>query len=46
MIIGMQKGEDELTARINEIIAEVVASGVYAEWITEYKAYAASLGLM
>ncbi len=45
MVIGMQKGEDELLARINEIIAEVVASGVYAEWVKEYKAYAASLGL-
>ena len=46
MVIGMKKGEDELTAKINEIIAEVVASGVYAEWVTQYKEYAASLGLM
>jgi polar amino acid transport system substrate-binding protein len=46
MVIGMKKGEDELTARINEIIDEVVASRVYYEWIKEYKAYAATLGLM
>ncbi len=46
MIIGMKKGEDELTAKVNEIIAEVVESGIYSEWVTEYKAYAATLGLM
>lgn len=46
MIIGMQKGEDALTERINEIIAKVVESGVYYEWVSQYKEYAASLGLM
>ncbi|MBQ4409757.1 MAG: amino acid ABC transporter substrate-binding protein [Oscillospiraceae bacterium] len=45
MVIGMKKGEDELTARINEIIDEVVASGIYKEWRSTYAAYAASLGL-
>ncbi len=43
--IGMQKGEDELTAAINEIIDEIIESGVYAQWYDEYKLYAESLGL-
>lgn len=43
--IGMKKGEDELTAEINAIIDEVVASGVYAQWYDQYAAYAKSLGL-
>ena len=43
--IGMQKGEDELTAAINEIIDEIIESGVYAQWYEEYKLYAESLGL-
>ena len=45
MVIGMKKGEDELTARINEIIDEVVSSGIYKEWRSFYADYAASLGL-
>ena len=43
--IGMKKGEDELTAEINAIIDEVVASGIYAQWYDQYAAYAKSLGL-
>ncbi len=43
--IGMMKGEDELTAAINEIIDEIIESGVYAQWYEEYKVYAESLGL-
>lgn len=45
LVIGMQKGEDALTEKINEIIDEVVASGVYKEWRSFYADYAASLGL-
>ncbi len=43
--IGMKKGEDELTRAINEIIDEVIASGIFAQWYDEYADYAASLGL-
>jgi len=46
MIIGMQKGEDALLARINEIVAKVVAEGCYSDWVTEYREYAKTLGLM
>ena len=45
MVVGMKKGEDELTAKINEIIAQVVADGTYMKWYEEYEAYAATLGL-
>jgi len=43
--IGIQKGEDELTAKINEIIDEVVDSGQYEKWHEEYAKYASELGL-
>ena len=43
--IGMPLGEDELTARINKIIDEVIKSGIYDEWYEEYSEYASSLGL-
>ena len=43
--IGMKKGEDELTAEINAIIDEVIASSAYAKWYDDYAAYAAKLGL-
>ena len=43
--IGMPKGETELCDKVNEIIDEVVESGVYADWYEEYKEYARSLGL-
>lgn len=43
--IGIRKGEDELTQAVNDIIDEVVKSGVYAQWYDEYSEYARSLGL-
>ena len=43
--IGMPKGEDELTAKINEIIAEVIEQGLYEKWYAEYTEYASSLGI-
>lgn len=43
--IGMKKGEDELTEKINEIIDELVESGQYAKWYEEYGEYAKSLGI-
>lgn len=43
--IGIPKGEDELTAKINEIIDEVIKSGDFEKWHTEYTEYAKKLGL-
>lgn len=43
--IGMPKGEVELRDKVNEIIAEVVESGIYDEWYLEYQDYARGLGL-
>jgi ABC-type amino acid transport substrate-binding protein len=43
--IGISKGEDELTAKINEIIDEVVKSGDFEKWQNEYTQYAKKLGL-
>lgn len=43
--IGIPLGEDELTAKINEIIDEVVSTGVFEKWHVEYTEYAKSLGL-
>jgi polar amino acid transport system substrate-binding protein len=43
--IGIPKGEDELTVKINEIIEEVVKSGDFEKWHTEYTKYAKGLGL-
>ncbi|MDY0234809.1 MAG: transporter substrate-binding domain-containing protein [Gudongella sp.] len=43
--IGIAKGEDELTERLNEIIDEVKESGVFDEWHTKYTEYAKTLGL-
>ena len=43
--IGMPKGEVELRDRVNEILAEVVESGIYDQWYEEYQDYARSLGL-
>ena len=39
------KGEDELLEAINEIIAEVNESGIYAQWMEESIELATSLGL-
>jgi polar amino acid transport system substrate-binding protein len=43
--IGIQLGEEELTEKINEIIDEVIKSGVFEEWHVEYTEYAKKLGL-
>lgn len=43
--IGIPKGEDELTEKINEIIDEVLENGVFEDWHIEYTEYAKSLGL-
>lgn len=43
--IGIPKGETALLNRINEIIDEVTASGIYDEWYEKYTAYAKTLGL-
>lgn len=43
--IGMPKNEPELEARVNELIDEVVAAGLYEKWYEEFSAYAAELGL-
>ena len=43
--IGIPKGEDELTEKINEIIDEVLETGVFEDWHIEYTEYAKSLGL-
>jgi len=43
--IGMPPGEPELLAKINEIIDEVIASGIYEAWYEEYTEYAKNLGV-
>ena len=43
--VCMPKGETELCDKINEIVDEVVESGIYDEWFEEYEEYAKSLGL-
>lgn len=44
-IILMKKGEDELIAAINEVLAEINESGIYDVWTEEAQALAESLGL-
>lgn len=39
-LILLQKGNDDLTAKVNEILAAAKESGVYAEWYDEAKALA------
>ncbi len=41
--IGMKKGEPELLAKINEIIAPVVADGTVDQWIVEHSEKASAL---
>ena len=41
----MKKGETELAAEVNRIIAEVTEKGLYKEWYQEYSEYATSLGI-
>ena len=43
--IGIPKGEDELTERINEIIDEVLEQDLYNQWYEEYTEYAKNLGI-
>ncbi len=43
--IGIPKGETELTAKINSIIDEVIASGQFEKWHQQYTDYAKQLGI-
>lgn len=43
--VGISLGEEKLAEKINEIIAEVLDSGIYKEWHEEYTDYAKKLGL-
>ena len=43
--IGIPKGEEELTNKINEIIDELVESGQYEKWYIEYSEYTKKLGI-
>lgn len=43
--IGIPLGEDELTNEINKIVDEVVSTGIYEKWYSEYTEYAKKLGL-
>lgn len=43
--IGIPKGEDALTERVNEIIDKVVEQDLYNTWYNEYKEYAKTLGI-
>ena len=36
LCVAMNKGDDELVAKINEIIAPVIADGTYGEWLIEH----------
>ena len=44
-VVAVKKGDDELLAAVNEVIAEVNEKGLYEEWKTEAKALADSLGI-
>lgn len=44
--IGIPKGEDALTDRINEIIDKIVDQNLYNEWYDEYTEYAKNLGII
>ena len=43
--IGIPKGEDELTDRINEIIDDIIEQDLYNQWYEEYKEYAKTIGI-
>ena len=45
IVCGVPKGEEELVAKLNEIIAEVTESGIYYQWMEEANALANSLGV-
>lgn len=44
-VIGVPLGEDELLEFLNELIDEVLESGVYEQWYNEYSEYARNLGI-
>ncbi len=44
--IAVPKGETELKERLNEIIAEVIAQGLYDQWLDEATEQAKQLGLL
>ena len=43
--VGIPKGETELLDLVNSVIDELVESGEYLQWYTEYQEYAAKLGV-
>jgi len=43
--VGMPLGEPELTDKVNEIIDEVLKSGIYSKWYEEFTEYAKKLGV-
>lgn len=43
--VGISKGEEELTERINEIIDDITNQGLFNKWQKEYTEYAKKLGL-
>ncbi len=43
--IGIPKGEIELTEKVNEVIAKLMAEGKIVEWYNQYAEYAATLGI-
>lgn len=43
--IGISLGEDELAEKINEIIDDLLESGIYKDWYEKYTEYAKNLGL-
>ena len=43
--VGIPKGETELLNKINEIIDEVLSSGIYQEWYDTYTDYAKQMGV-
>lgn len=43
--VAMQKGNDDLKAIVNTVVADVTESGQVDEWVTEYAKMAADMGL-
>ena len=43
-VVVAKKGNASLIEKINEIIVEVKANGLYDQWMTEAKAYANAIG--
>ena len=42
---GVMKGETEFMDLVNEVIDEMLESGIYEEWYKEYSEYAGTLGI-